>query len=361
MKHIGLRSAAVILSVAFIQYASAACMGTTCEVNTQSRLSPKERGVLTRAFVMKWGNYVQRTYNIPVATWADRMVPTFVHANSDNFRQALERKTFESASATLSGRGHRLSDAEATQALSRSFASNPAERGEKIQTAIGSYASDLTFTPLQPCRIVDTRVAGGAIGAGQSRSFNALTAPGGNFAAQGGAGNDCQALTSSEAAAVVINVTAVSPAAGGYATVYPYGYARPATSSLNYTTGAIVNNTVVSRIPTPINSKDFVVYSYAASDYVIDIVGYYSPPVSTDLVTSVYSAGKTIPANSEGDVPYPLCPDGYSRTGGYCNGAGYTPNVYLKETGPFSCRYFNGSSRDEELNATIQCAKVPGR
>ena len=43
-----------------------------------ARLSPKERGQLTRQFVLKWGAYVQRIYDVPVGTWAKRMVPNFV-------------------------------------------------------------------------------------------------------------------------------------------------------------------------------------------------------------------------------------------------------------------------------------------
>ena len=47
---------------------------------------------------------------------------------------------------------------------------------------IGSLSSDLVFTPLTPCRIVDTRVAGGTIPALATRGFKAW---GTSFAAQG--------------------------------------------------------------------------------------------------------------------------------------------------------------------------------
>lgn len=324
-------------------------------------LLPAERGAMARAYVLKWGNYVERVYRIPVSTWANRMVPTFTHARPENFREAISRNTFESASAALSGRGQRLSDQQVLAGLARVSDGGSHSNSELAAKALGSYTSDLTYTPLEPCRIVDTRVAGGAIGANQSRAFNALVAQGGNFTAQGGMGHDCQSLTSSEAAAVVINITAVGPSTAGYATAYPYGFARPATSSLNYTAGTIVNNTVITRIPSPINSKDFTLYSFAASDYVVDIVGYFAPPVSTELWTSVYSAEKSVPANSEGYISFPVCPTGYKRTGGYCAGGLGIPNTYLKQTGPFACVVFNGSSQSEQFSAVTQCAKIPGR
>ena len=46
------------------------------------KTTPKERGELTRQFVTKWGMYVQRIYNVPVGTWAKRMVPNFVAADA---------------------------------------------------------------------------------------------------------------------------------------------------------------------------------------------------------------------------------------------------------------------------------------
>src|SRR5262245_36181219 len=44
----------------------------------------------------------------------------------------------------------------------------PVRSNEK---ALGDTNSDVVFTPLTPCRILDTRVAGGALSAGVSRTF----------------------------------------------------------------------------------------------------------------------------------------------------------------------------------------------
>jgi hypothetical protein len=55
--------------------------------------------------------------------------------------------------------------------------------------AIGDSASDLVYTPVEPCRIVDTQFGGGAIAAGSARSFLVTGAAG--FGAQGGNASGC--------------------------------------------------------------------------------------------------------------------------------------------------------------------------
>lgn len=113
-----------------------------------------------------------------------------------------------------------------------------------------------------------------------------------------------------------MNVTVVTPSGGGYTTVYPYGASQPLAASINYTTGAIVNNTVIVRIPSPLTIKDFTVYTFAKADYVADIVGYFSPPeattldcVGTTVQSSTIVAGGTVfqqsclPGRIQGDDP----------------------------------------------------------
>jgi hypothetical protein len=83
----------------------------------------------------------------------------------------------------------------------------------------------LTSTSLQslpllssPQRLADTRTGGGAIATGASRCFQVAGVAG----------------LPSDAAAVVLNVTAVGYATRGWLTVYPSGQPVPATSTLNF-------------------------------------------------------------------------------------------------------------------------------
>ena len=186
-------------------------------------LLPKERGQLSHQFVMKWGRYVQHTYSVPVGTWAKRMVPNFVNADTSNFRNALNRDTFKGAMAELTGTGHRLSDATVMTRFA-SIEAGVSKSRAPLKT-LGALNNDLVYTPIQPCRILDTRsTAEGVVAANATRSFVAITA--GNFISQGGSTTDCGTLGLA-ATAIAINLTAVTPLGAGYATAYPYGTIQP--------------------------------------------------------------------------------------------------------------------------------------
>jgi hypothetical protein len=325
-------------------------------------LSPAERGALTRAYVRKWGGYVQQVYKVPVGVWARRMVPTFVHADPHNFRDALRRNTYEGASATLSGAGMKLSDAQVIDSMARASLAPPSVRPEMLAKSLGAAASDLVYTPVTPCRILDTRVAGGAIAGTFTRDFNAVVGSGGNFSSQGGSATDCGAVAAGQSA-VVINVTAVTPTGAGFATVYPFGATRPLASSVNYTTGAIVNNTVVAKLPNPLTTKDFTIYTFATSDFVADIVGYYSPPQATALeCITVSGTAATVPANTYGYGFGVSCPVGYGSTNAGFQAA---QKVVMADgyMGPTQGNFFvyNLDSNAQVVTPWVHCCRVPGR
>ena len=74
-----------------------------------------------------------------------------------------------------------------------------------------------------------------------------------------------------DADAVMLNVTAVSPAAAGYLTVYPCGVPRPLASNVNYIAGQVVPNAVLVKIGT---AGKVCIFSLAATDIVVDVNGY---------------------------------------------------------------------------------------
>lgn len=360
-----------ILGIGIVHAAYAQDTRTAPRPNVAAPLSPQARGELARQFVLRWGTYVERVYGTPVARWSQRMVPTFVSADPANFRNALARTTFEGAVAELTGTGHRLTDDRVID----SFARASMARGLTTQgaakagaTLIGSTTGDLSFTAVTPCRIVDTRVAGGAIAANSSRNFiGVAVSAGSGFASQGGSSTDCN-VAAVGASAIVLNVTAVSPLAAGYATIYRSGDTRPLAASVNYTTGAIVNNSVVVGIPNPLATTDFTIYTFAQSDYVVDIVGYFSPPQATPfdcVATSVQSYN--VAAGSSTFFNNPACPAGYKATTPYCwtgtsgvysQGSGYNANVATNAT---FCAWHNTTSNTATVYGGNMCCRVPGR
>ncbi|MFM7271232.1 MAG: RCC1 domain-containing protein [Actinomycetes bacterium] len=76
-----------------------------------------------------------------------------------------------------------------------------------------------------------------------------------------------------DAVAVALNVTAVTPSAAGFLTVYPTGVPRPTSSTLNYTTGSIVPNGTTVKIG---GGGKISVYALAGCpQVVVDVVGWF--------------------------------------------------------------------------------------
>ena len=334
-----------------------------------SALKPAERGALAKQFVLKWGGYDQRVYEVPVGQWAKRMVPTFVAADPTNLRNALARETFEGAVAELTGTGHRLSDDDVIDRYAMAPAQLSTQEAAAIGTqALGSTTGDLVFTAVTPCRIADTRVAGGPISANSSRPFLGLAVnPGANFSSQGGSATNCN-VAAVGASAIVLNVTAVTPSGAGFATVYKSGESRPLAASVNYTTGAIVNNSVVVGVPNPLAITDFVIYTFAQSDYVVDIIGYFSPPQATNLqCTQTALQSFTIAAGASNFFNNPLCPAGYHEVMPYCyssdagvNSAGSGVNSNTAGLATF-CAWHNTTAGSRTVFGGSICCRVPGR
>jgi hypothetical protein len=76
------------------------------------------------------------------------------------------------------------------------------------------------------------------------------------------------------AAAAIANVTAVSPSANGFLTLFPCGGATPTVSNVNFVAGATVANRAVVSTG---DSRRFCVYSSVATDMVIDLEGIIQP------------------------------------------------------------------------------------
>jgi hypothetical protein len=320
-----------------------------------SASSDADTSSMLSEFVKKWGPYVQANFGADVDAWGERMALRYAKADATNLRDALLRDTFEGAMATLNGRGQRASDAEISGTKS---AAADGLNASSLTELLGSLSNDLVYTPVQPCRIIDTRNTGaGAINANTTRSFVAINAS--NFTGQGGSATNCGTLGLS-ATAVAINLTAVTPATGGYATVYPFGTTQPLAASVNFTAGAVVNNSVIAQIPNPLASFDFTIFSLAQSHYVADIVGYFAPNVATALqCVETANTDLSISAAGTGNAVAPACAAGYTQTATNCETTSWLMPIVYFQSGTCSAR--NGDSTSQTLRASRTCCRVPGR
>jgi len=322
--------------------------GVASTATLSGTLSPQQRGQAISTFVRRWGSYVASTYGLDVHTWSRRMVPQFATGDAANIQRALARTTFEGALAELDGVGHKLSDNQAITLLAQQV--NP--------TLLGSTTNDMVFTPITPCRIVDTRLAGGAIAAATSRGFGVWGFS--SYAFQGGSATNC-ALNTENPKAVVLNVTVVSPAAAGYATVYPANAAsRPNIASINYVAGAVVNNTVVTPLGT-VSANDMQIFTVAQAHYVVDIVGYFDAPHATALdCTTVSGTTVSIAAGANGQAFAPACASGYTQTAIYCETGAYDTDISNSSPG-YNCTFKNNAGGAVSATAQSRCCRVPGR
>ena len=125
-------------------------------------------------------------------------------------------------------------------------------------------AGALSFYPLRPCRVADTRSAAGPFGgpelaAGTTRSF---TIPAG------------ACYVPSNAVAYAVNVTVVPDATLTYLTAWPAGSPRPNASTLNSWDGSIVANAAV--VPAGTNGA-INIFVTDNTQVILDINGYFAP------------------------------------------------------------------------------------
>ncbi len=193
-------------------------------------------------------------------------------------------------------------------------------------------AGNLTYTTLKPCRLADTRVAGGALIPGTPRTFNVVGvgAPG-SLASQGGNSNGCPVpgFVSGVPAvqAVMLNFVAVGPAGGGDLRAWPSDQALPTSSVINFSSFSETVLNIANGIAVPVRQDsqgaDITVQADArATQLVIDVVGYFSYACQQDCAALGASftcfKGSCVNQICSGSCPTPPDAIGANCVGGFC-------------------------------------------
>jgi hypothetical protein len=323
--------------------------------HAQSRNAPQQyqpqtvRGAIVAKIVRKWAGHVQRTYDVSPDTWARGMATTFAKARVADLQSAARQPTFNAMMAAALGKsGADIAPAPNASALN------------VVAKAAGSRNENLLYTMIAPCRLVDTRVVAKRLAPGEVRTFRSR----GSSPEQGGS-SSC--LHMGDPSALVLNITVVYPDGAGYLTVFPYQGTRPLASSLNYKQGDIVGNEIIAQ---SIGEYDgfFSLYSLAAADVVIDVAGYFSVPKSEPLdCVEERSAIIDLASGATATAVTPVCPVGYSATGGGCQSANaYTSinGIYFHSFGPnaqgaYECAARNRESSTQRILARVICCRMP--
>jgi hypothetical protein len=152
------------------------------------------------------------------------------------------------------------------------------------------------FANLPPSRLLDTRVTGPKLGAGQTRTLQ-VTGVGG--------------VPTTGVAAVVLNVTVTETTSVGYLTVSPTGTARPTVSNLNWTAGRTIPNAVTVKNSTS-GQIDLYQSGPGTAQVIVDVAGYYlagTPttagaytPLTPARILDTRSTGGTLAAGETRDL-----------------------------------------------------------
>jgi hypothetical protein len=132
-----------------------------------------------------------------------------------------------------------------------------------ILDVVGYFPADTDYSSVPGARLLDTRDGGGPLGAGAT--MDATVAGLGGIPA--------------DASAVAVNVTAVSPTAASWLTLWPTGATMPSTSTLNVQDDVTVtNNMVIAEVGT--DGKVSIFNSAGTVHVILDVVGYFvgAPP-----------------------------------------------------------------------------------
>jgi hypothetical protein len=231
-----------------------------------------------------------------------------------------------------------------------------------VTNVLGSSFEDLVYTPVAPCRTVDTRfTSAGAFAASTTRTFDV---DGSNFSLQGGSATGC-GIPYGVARAVAMTIIAVTPSANGYLNAWALG-SPPTSVVVNYAPGAVIANTAIIPVAPGIGN-DFSIFSLAASHVVVDVLGYYAAPVATALdCTSVASGFVAAPVNTWTAVDA-VCPAGRTVTGGghfTSEGSLGYPGVWLLSIpagNAWRIWVDNQTNGPRNIQSWARCCRIPGR
>lgn len=251
-------------------------------------------------------------------------------------------------SASLAGTYSRL-----LEILTEAGAFTATTHGSK--TNVKATNPELAYSAITPCRIVDTRLGGGGyLGDNATRNWN-VSRPGGSFADQGGVAGDCGIAATP--AAVMANIVATGSIAPGVVYAWPFGQAAPTASVLNYAGFETIANGVILPVAQG-QASDLSVLVSSATDVIVDILGYFSPPSGGYVVsvapsgaqyTSIQSAidAASLLANSNQPYLVKVAPGTYTeqvilRDYVDVEGAGFGATVILSHNAP--CTIATGAS-----------------
>jgi hypothetical protein len=242
-----------------------------------------------------------------------------------------------------------------------------------LSPSLGSPSSDLVFNPLPPCRAMDTRLGAGAWAGpktgGSQLSFYVTDALNANGHTQGGLAN-C-GFPFAVGTGVALNITVVPLSGSGDLRIFPHGGSLPNASIINFSAGVNLANAANVQIALADATNDLTIQVDGATSVhiIVDVMGYFAASHATALQNAVVTTeNASIPNGSSYSLDTPVCPAGYTVTGGGYNWFFQATGNWIWQSGPLNSpptqwrlRGYNQTGGAVDMSVYAVCARVPGR
>lgn len=265
---------------------------------------------------------------------------------------------------------------ESSASAAKSAAAGRVKAKGEVNPDLGfTGPSDLVYTALSPCRIMDTRFASGASGVNGPLVGNTLyqipgyITTGTNWSQYGQLAplSDCglNSAVGGNIWAVAIVITILNPNFDAYLGVSDSSSLSTVLSkvALNFTHGQGLSTMYI--VPQGTNTIYFAMPAGLSANLIFDVVGYFANAQASALDCVDGPAGPLVLADTAtGTAVSGACAAGYNIVGGSCD-----PQVYgMRLAGSrhfnpqtWACDYTNQSGASHTVNAIARCCRTPGR
>ncbi|MFH1793213.1 MAG: hypothetical protein ABIF45_01840 [Pseudomonadota bacterium] len=320
----------------------------------QPILSTSQRAAIARDLIAKWQSAADSRPGGGGARWARILTKAVTAASAENVLRATTARSVDEVPIALTGGDIANPVPPEKKAIGN---------GSVAPQTLGSYSNDLVYTPLPNgrCRIADSRVIGSPLVGTRGLYVEDVA----NYTSQGGTGTYSNGTGSTNCGinyytpAYAVSVTLQSPTGAGVFKMFRYGIPYQTGNSVwvNAGSSGASADLIVEGCPGCV--FELGVYSSTSVHYVIDIVGYYMPPMRTPL--SCYDTGANVGQLSHGysgGFSPPFCAAGYTRVSTNCFSS-YAAVVLTQWT--TGCVAYNFSGVTTNISASARCCRVPGR
>ena len=318
-------------------------------------LSPSKRAAITHELIAKWQPAAAKRPGGDGPRWAQILAGAVATANAANVLRATTARSVDELHAVLAGANFEAQSQTQNGAIGN---------GTVSPQVLGSFLNDLVYTPLPNgrCRIADSRVINSPLVGTRNLKLEGMV----NFASQGGNGTYANGTGSVACgipyypAAYAFSISLISPAASGYFKIFRHGTPYQTGNSISMNAGVTyAGGDLIVRSCQACNAE-YSIHSPSSVHYIIDVIGYYMPPVATGLsCMDTTGAELTVAPNALFSLSADACPATFTATSTSCNSL--TDDVIYYVQGLGQCRGRNRSGGNAYVTARQRCCQVPGR